>query len=139
MAITYLERSELPAEQSAMLYAGEAVCYFGYIDAKGGCATASRAKQWFMVTNQRIIFEAAVKQPGGKQPHYVHQSGAIPMAKVTYVGTITEEAMEGCAKKRTTNLKINSGGGEIIVAIPTKEEALRIQAIVDELITHGVN
>jgi hypothetical protein len=136
MSLPVLERSQLPQEQAAKLLPEETVHHFGYIDAKGGgCATTSTAKQWILVTRQRILFEAAVKEGSGTQEKYVHQSGSIPMAKVSYVGTSTSQVAEGCSQKETTKLRINSSGGEIVLAIPTHEEAGRIQRVIDVIIS----
>ena len=136
MSLPVIERSQLPQEQSSKLLPEEIAHHFGYIDAKGGgCAKTSTAKQWILVTNQRILFEAAVKEGSGTQEKFVHQSGTIPMSKVSYVGTSTSQALEGCSQKKTTNLRINSSGGEIILAIPTQEEAGRIQGVVDGIIS----
>jgi hypothetical protein len=124
------------SEHAEKLREGEVAHHFAYIDAKGGgCANASTAKQWVLITSQRILFEASVKEGSGNDSKYVHQSGSIPLAKVSYVGTTTSETVEGCSKKKTTNVRINSSGGEIFLAIPTQDEAARIQAVIDELIS----
>lgn len=136
MPLSVIERSQLPQAQLSKLLPEEVVHHFGYIDAKGGgCANTSAAKQWILVTNQRILFEAAVKEGSGSQQKFVHQSGSIPMSKVSYVGTSTSQTPEGCSQKKTTNLRINSSGGEIVLAIPTPEEAGRIQGVIDEIIS----
>jgi hypothetical protein len=90
-----------------------------------------------MVTNRRILFEAAVQEGTGIQKKYVHQSGSIPMAKVSFVGTTTTQMPQGCAQVNVTALRINSSGGEVIIALPTKSEATRIQGVIDELFSLG--
>jgi hypothetical protein len=111
---------------------------FGYIDAtSGGCSSVSAAKQWILVTNQRIVFEAAVREGSGQQAKFVHQSGTIPIAKVSYVGTSTSEAQEGCSQRKVSSLRVNSSGGEIVLAIPTQEEAARLQGVIDAILSQA--
>lgn len=150
MSLPMIERSQLPQEQSSKLFPSEIVRHFGYIDAKRGgcdlteditryfCEHTSTAKQWILVTDQRILFEAAVKEGSGTNEIFVHQSGSIPMAKVSYVGTsTTSQTQQGCSQETTnlTKLRINSSGGEIVLAIPTQEEAGRIQGVIDAIIS----
>ena len=132
MLLTEISREKVPHEQVSKLMPDEKIYHFGYIDAKGGgCANASTAKQWILVTNQRILFVAAVQQG----IIFVHQSGSIPMQKVSYVGTASTQNSQGCTQVKTSNLRINSSGGEIILAIPTQEEADRIQGVIDAIIS----
>ena len=136
MPLSVIEPSQLPKEQASKLLPGETVHHFSFIDSKGGgCAKASTAKQWMLVTNQRILFEAAVKEGSGATEKFVHQSGTIPMAKVSFVGTANSTTQEGCSGKKTSSLRINSSGGEIVLAIPTPEEAGRIQGVIDEIVS----
>jgi hypothetical protein len=136
LSLRVIKRSELPQEQILKLFSEEIVYHFGYIDVKGGgCANTSAAKQWILVTNQRILFEAAVRGSAGNQITFRHQSGSIPMSKVSYVGTSTAQTTEGCSQTRANHLRINSSGGEIILAIPTPEEASRIQGVIDAIIS----
>lgn len=134
---TELSRNEIPEEHTAKLRPDELVHHFAYIDAVGGgCANpSSSAKQWILVTNQRIVFEASIKEGVRKGFKYVQQSGAIPLSKVSYVGAATSETSEGCSQTKTTSLRINSSGSEILLAIPTQQEAVRIQEVIDELIS----
>lgn len=55
------------------------------------------------------------------------------MQKVSFIGVATENVQPGCNCSGTpvTHLRVNSSGGEIVLAIPTKEEAERIQGVVD--------
>lgn len=133
-----ISRGELPPEQASKLLPEEMVYHFGYIDAVGGgCANASTAKQWILITNQRILFEAAVKDNSNPKIAFVHQSGSIPMPKVSYVGTSNIVTTEGCSQKTTSSLRINSSGGEITLAIPTKAEAQRIHGVIDAIISQN--
>jgi hypothetical protein len=59
------------------------------------------------------------------------------MAKVSYVGTSTRQDQQGCAQVKVTNLRINSSGGEIVLAIPTKQEAERAQEVIDEILSRA--
>lgn len=96
-----------------------------------------------MITNRRVIYEAWVKQTTDK---YVRSSGSIQLAKISFLGTATEEAPKGCSgayksgcsspfEKPTHSLRVINGGGEIRIAIPTEEEAQRLQSVVDQLIS----
>src|SRR4051794_15855411 len=60
-----LLRKELPIDLRDKPRPDEIIHHFGYIDTKGGCANPSSAKQWILVTNKRILFEASVKQGDG--------------------------------------------------------------------------
>lgn len=130
-----IKPSELPDGIRSKLQSGEKVHHFGYIDSEGGCANPSMAKQWLLVTDKRILFEASVKQGTSGIEKFNHQSGSIPMAKVSYVGTSTSQDQQGCANDSVTNLAINSSGGQIILAIPTKQEAERAQGVIDGVIS----
>jgi hypothetical protein len=128
---------QLPDDVRARLHPGELVHHFAFMDVKGGCGTTSTAKQWLLVTDQRILFEANVREASGTIGKYSHQSGSIPMQKVSYVGVATENVQRGCSATPVTHLRVNSSGGEIILAIPTKEEAARIQGVVDSVLAKG--
>jgi len=136
MLLPVLERNQLPQKQASKLLPEEIVHHFGYIDAKGGgCSDTSTAKQWILVTSQRILFEAAIKEGSGTQEKYVHQSGSIPMSKVSYVGASLSRTAEVSSQNKTMNLRINSSGGEIILSIPTRDEAERIQEVIGAIIS----
>lgn len=136
MSLSVIQRNQIPAEQSAKLLPNETVYHFGYIDAAGGgCNNASTAKRWILITNQRILFEAAVKDNGNSQVSFANQSGSIPISKVSYVGTSNVVSTEGCSQKTTSTLRINSSGGEIILAIPTVQEAQRAHGVIDAIIS----
>jgi hypothetical protein len=150
MALPIIRHEQIPEAIRGKLQQDETVHHFGYIDAEGGCgcslvhmgilgslfpgcAGLKRASQWLMVTNKRILFEASVKETSGGKEKFVLQTGSIPMSKVSYVGTATSSSKEGSK----TTLRINSSGGEIILAIPTKEEAERAQGVIDEILSTG--
>lgn len=137
----------VPSEYRSRLVEGEDVYHFGYADLKGGCALAGgprvkTGQSWIMITNRRVIYEAWIKQTTDK---YVRSSGSIQLARISFVGTATEEPAKGCSgasksgcaslfEKPTHSLRVISGGGEIRIAIPTEEEAQRLQSLVDQLI-----
>jgi hypothetical protein len=137
VALLVIRREELPGDLRGKPNPDETIHHFGYIDAKGGCANPSTAKQWILVTNKRILFEASVKEGTGATGKYVHQSGSIPMSKVSYVGTATTEEQQGCAQVKVRHLRISSGGGDIILAIPTKEEAQQAQEVIDGILSQA--
>lgn len=140
MAVPILSSEQLPDEVRGRLLKEEVIHHFTFIDAKaGGCGSPTTAKQWLLVTDQRIMFEANVREGSGAAIRYVHQSGSIPMPKVSFVGVATENAAKPCNCSATpvTHLRVNSSGGEIVLAIPTKEEAARIQGVVDAILSGG--
>lgn len=137
MNLPTITPEQLPEEVRSRMHIGEVIHHFTFIDVKGGCGSTSTAKQWLLVTDQRILFEANVREGAGTTVKYVHQSGSIPMPKVSYVGVATENVQQGCSATPVTHLRVNSSGGEIILAIPTKVEAARIQSVVDSILTRG--
>lgn len=126
---------ELPEAQRAKLQENEKPYHFSFISSKGGCATASPASQWILVTDKRVLFEASVVEVSAASPGYVHQAGSIPIAKVSYVATATTNRGGGCAQVKVTRLRINSSGGAIDIAIPTQEEAERVRSVIEELLS----
>lgn len=133
-----ISRDQLPKEIVAKLFPTETVRYFGFVDhAGGGCAQQTKAKQFVLVTDQRILFEASVRKTDGRLLKYVNQSGSIPIKKVSLVGISTSESSDGCSFNKSTLLTINSSGGETIVAIPHEKEAARIQGVIDVIISRA--
>jgi hypothetical protein len=61
------------------------------------------AKQWIMVTNKRIMFEAWVQQGDSDGAKFEHQFGSIPMAKVSYVAISTRHEHPCLPKKNQAN------------------------------------
>jgi hypothetical protein len=139
----------VPNEYRSKLLEGEDVYHFGYADLKGGCAlfggggAVKAGQSWVMITNRRVVYEAWVKQTTDK---YIRSSGSIQLAKISFVGTATEEPPKGCSgayksgcaslfEKPKHSLRVISGGGEIHIAVPTEEEARRLQSVVDQLIS----
>jgi len=137
VALPVIRLKQLPADLRGRPQADEIIHHFGYIDTKGGCANSSRAKQWILVTNKRILFEASVKEGTGDAGQFVHESGSIPISKVSYVGTSTMQQQQGCSQVKVTTLRISSGGGNINLAIPTKREAERAQEVIDGILSQG--
>ncbi len=125
----------IPEEYRGKLRAGENAYDFAYVDFKGGCGSMqSGVNRWILITDQRILYEASVRQPGQKVS-FRRDSGSIPVAKVSFVGTSTVEHTEGCDNRRFHLLRINSGGGEVELVIPTAKEAKRLQQVIDDLVS----
>ena len=124
----------IPEEHQAKLMENETAYHFAYIDKKGGCFSAQAAKQWILISNLRVIYEAAVKEAGGATAKYASTSGSIPISKISFVGSSTTQE-SGCSGGEVHLLKINSGGGQIEIAIPSGEEAKRLQNIIERLIS----
>ena len=137
MVLPTLSPEQLPEDVRKRLQKEERVYHFAFIDQKGGCGSASTARHWLLVTDQRILFEAQVRSGFGSSAGYVHQSGSIPMSKVSYIGVATEQRGGGCSGRGSVSvhhLQVNSSGGEIVLVIPTKEEADRIQSVVESVL-----
>ena len=129
--------NELPEVARIKLQPAESVYHFAYIDSQGGgCSNPSKATQWLLVTDRRILFEGSIKQAVNIS-QFVHQSGSIPIAKVSYVGVSELERPQGCgcANVTVTLLAINSSGGEIFLAMPTTRQAKSAQWVIDAVIS----
>ncbi|MBL8898260.1 MAG: hypothetical protein JNM84_11560 [Planctomycetes bacterium] len=137
MSLPIIQREQLPAELQSKPQADETVHYFSFIDSKGGCAQPATSKQWLLITDKRILFEASVKEGEGPQAKFVHQNGSIPMAKVSYVGSSAAQELQGCNTVNITNLRVNSSGGQIVLAIPTLIEAQRAQEVIDAVLSRA--
>ncbi|MDD2715695.1 MAG: HEAT repeat domain-containing protein [Candidatus Wallbacteria bacterium] len=131
-----IERSQLPPEQSSKLLPEEIVLYFGCLDPDGGESSAdTAARQWILVTDQRILFEALARVGSSNKEKFFQQPGSIQIAKVSYVGIPTSEVEEGCPQVGAAILLINSRGGQIALTIPTMEEAGCIQKVINGIIS----
>lgn len=126
---------ELPDEFLTKLRKNEKAYEFAYIDTKGGCGSTRTAEQWILVTDQRILYEGTVKETTGAVT-YSRNSGSVPLAKVSFVGTTTSQKTDGCQQMRVSLLRINSGGGEIHLVIPTERQARRLQGVIDDLLAN---
>lgn len=124
----------LPGSHRQMLMAGENAYHFEWMDTKGGCGSTKSAKQFIIVTDQRILYEASIKEGGRENLKYVRTSGSIPIVKVSYVGTATN-TKEGCNPHAVHRLRINSGGGSIEFPFFNEQKAKRVQRVIEELIT----
>lgn len=137
MSLPVVRREQLPTDLQGKPQADETVHYFSYIDSEGGCAQPAQSKQWLLITDKRILFEASVKEGDGLQAKFVHQNGSIPMAKVSYVGSSAVKEQQGCNTVNVTNLRINSSGGQIVLAIPTLAEVQRAQEVIDGVLSRS--
>jgi hypothetical protein len=125
----------IPDERRDELRHGEQAYDFAYVDYQGGCGSVqSGGDQWILITDQRILYEATVRQPGEKVT-FARSSGSIPITKVSFVGTATVVTGDGCDTRSRHVLRINSGGGEIELAIPSPKEASRLQRTIDDLVS----
>lgn len=128
---------------------GEEVHHFRTGEIKGGCALLGRdptiksGRYWILISNQRVLYEAWVKQTTEK---YTRSSGSIPLSKISYVGTAIEEPAKGCAgmwksgcaslmQRPRYVLRINSSGGDIYIAVLTEQEANELQNVIYQLIS----
>jgi hypothetical protein len=113
--------------------AGERAFHFEWMDTKGGCGTTQSAKQFMLITDQRVLYEAAIKEGEGLNLKYVRTSGSIPLSKISFVGTSSAE--EGCNPQQAHLLKVNSGGGNIEFPFFNEQKAKRVQRVIEELIS----
>jgi len=84
MTLPSVPREHLPEDARSRLFDQEVVHHFTFIDVKGGCGSSNKAERWLLVSNQRILFEANVREGSSSKPRYVHQSGSIPIPKVVH-------------------------------------------------------
>lgn len=124
----------VPDDLKHKLRKGEEVFDFAYIDLKGGCGSTQSANQWILITNERILYEATIRDQNGPMG-YTRTSGSMPTPRVSFVGTATAAKTAGCNRSKISLLKINSGGGEIELVIPSEQEASRLQGVIDQLIS----
>src|SRR5690348_2856248 len=86
----------ISSEHQERLMPGETAYHFAYIDTKGGCGSTETAKKWVLVSNLRVMYEAAVKEGEGQTARYVRTSGSIPVSKISFIGTSSVNSTEGC-------------------------------------------
>ena len=136
MPLPVIRREELPKALRDKPQTGEVVHYFSYIADKGGCGKPEQVKQWMLVTNKRIMFEASVKESSASDANFSHQNGTIPMAKVSYVACSEVSVKKWWGPVKATHLIINSSGGQIVLEIPTLVEGQRAQEVIDGVISN---
>ena len=121
---------ELPAELSTQLLEDEVVYSFAFTDsASVGYYTG---RMWMIISNKRVIYDASVKD----DKTFKRMSGSIPIDKISFVSVSTAQDTQsgcGCWPKTVYVLTVGSGGGQIDVAVPTQEEAKRLQTTVSEV------
>jgi len=129
---------KIPPEHRSKLIENEMVYHFAYIDNKnGGCSSTEAARHWVLISNLRVIYEASVRKMQGSNASYASNSGTIPISKIAFVGMSSTEKIEGCSSAKVYLLNINSGGGQIDLAIPTEEEAKRLQMAIETIISRA--
>jgi len=131
----------LPDTHQHLLMPGENAFHFEWMDTTGGCGTTQSAKQFILITDQRILYEAAIKEGEGLNLHYVRTSGSIPVSKISFVGTTSAQAgcnqtQQGCNPQQAHFLKVNSGGGHIEIPFFTEQKAKRVQRVIEEMINN---
>lgn len=133
----------IPHTHRHLLIAGEKAFHFEWMDTQGGCGTTQSAKQFMLITDQRVLYEAALKEGEGVNRKYVRTSGSIPLSKISFVGTSSAEAgcnqamqsQEGCNRQQAHLLKVNSGGGTIAFPFFSEQKVKRVQRVIEELIS----
>jgi hypothetical protein len=121
--------NKIPGHLRRNLLENEVAYHFAFTDTKGGCLSKKSAKSYVLISNNRVIYDASVKE--GES--YVQSNGSIPINKVSFVGTSSAESKEGCSKVKIHLLKISSGGGTIELRVPTETEAKRLQRVISEV------
>ena len=125
----------IPGTHQGMLMGGEDAYHFEWMDSRGGCGSTDTAKQFILVTGERILYEASVKEAAGARVTYLRTAGSIPIAKVSYVGTVSAAGENaGCSSGSVHLLRINSGGGQIEFPFQSEAKAKRVQGVIEELI-----
>jgi len=133
----------IPDTHRHLLMPDEKAFHFEWMDTKGGCGTTQSAKKFMLITDKRVLYEAAIKEGEGVNLKYVRTSGSIPVSKISFVGTSSAEAgcnqafqtQQGCNPQRAHLLKVNSGGGNIEFPFFSEQKAKRIQRVIEELIS----
>lgn len=128
---TAVPTSALPEECRRELHEGESAVDFAFIDYKGGCLSRDEAKRWILVTDQRVRYEALVRNGGT----YVATSGSIPISKISYVGTSSSKRSTGCLAEVVHLLQVSSSGSQIEIAVPAEPTARRLHEAIDVLIS----
>ena len=121
--------NKIPGHLRKNLLENEVAYHFAFTDTKGGCRSKKSAKSYVLISNNRVIYDASVKE-GEK---YVQSNGSIPINKVSFVGTSAAETKEGCKKTKVYLLRISSGGGTIELVMPTEAGAKRLQKVISEV------
>src|SRR5262249_14493145 len=133
----------IPDALRHLLMAGERAFHFEWMDTTGGCGTTESAHQFILISDQRVLYEASIKQGDGINLRYVRTSGSIPISKIAFVGTSSAEAgcnqamqmQQGCNPQQAHLLKVNSGGGYIEFPFFSEQKAKRVQRVIEELIS----
>lgn len=121
--------NKIPGHLRKNLLENEVAYHFAFTSRKGGCLSRKSAKSFVLISNNRVIYDASVKE----DEKYVQSNGSIPINKVSFVGTSSAESKEGCKKVKFYLLKISSGGGTIELVVPTEAEAKRLQKVISEV------
>ena len=124
----------IPDTHRHLLMTGEKAFHFEWMDTTGGCGTTQSAKQFMLITSQRVLYEATIKEGDGINRKAVRMSGSIPLSKISFVGTSSAEA-QGCNPQQAHLLKVNSGGGSIDFPFFSEQKAKRVQRVIEELIS----
>jgi hypothetical protein len=122
------------------LLPGEQAYHFEWMDTVGGCNTTQTAKQFMLITDQRVLYETSIKEGEGTNLRYVRTSGSIPVSKIAFVGATStaagcEQVQQGCNPKQAHLLRVNSGGGFIEIPFVSEEKAKRVQRVIEELVS----
>ena len=103
----------------------------------GGGGSSASGNDYILISDKRILYEATVVKKENELETFTQDSGTIPVGKVSFVKTVKNETSNtGCGGSNSTYyaLNVNSGGGEITIAIPTKEAADRAKRVIEEII-----
>jgi hypothetical protein len=133
---------KLPDEVKTKILGDEIAYHFEYIpfEKKAGCGEGDKktsGNDFIMISDKRILYEATVITEEDNTEKMTQDSGTIPVGKVSFVKTRKSETEDGgCFGENTAYyaLDVNSGGGEINIAIPTKEAADRAKSVIEEII-----
>ena len=129
----------LPEDLKSQVLDGEAVHHFEYIPFESaGCGNSggqTSGNDFIMISNKRILYEGTVVEKVNNDTTTKKDSGTIPLEKVSFVKTSSEQASSGCSGTTEAHiLNVNSGGGNINISIPTKEASVRAKTIIEQLI-----
>ncbi|HSK08530.1 MAG TPA: hypothetical protein VK911_03070 [Vicinamibacterales bacterium] len=128
-------RKRLPRVLRARLRPGEAVRHFvpGAGDAAAGEGVAP-GERWLLVTDERVLFGGTSARRPGQGRRSQHESGSIPISALSAILVAADkEATPPPGGPPAAALRLTSGGVETLFTLASVDEAVRLQALLEDL------
>jgi len=120
----------LPHDLVMQLMPDEAVYYFSYITASGGCGgSGEKQDYWIGLTDKRVLYKTKVME----DKSYVEKDGILPFEKISFLEVSEAQGGQGCNQDKGFQLRISTSGGTLIIPIPTKEKGYEIRQVYSAL------